>query len=717
MKIRTLGLLLLGLLSGLGAYGYAQAPTDCVLNVVGSPGGSYVATPSSCVNPAQKVTVSGTAITVNNNIRALVVNFGISITGSPAAMSIPIQGCLAGGACDSVAATYTSTSTGNQAVTFSNVYDYFKLVPTFSGGTAPTVTVTTTETLAQGSGGSLSYPGVPPSCFGSQLITDSTTGDLYSCNSGVPLLVGPGAAGSAAWNTVTSGTNAGQTLHVGNGSTLDATGTGAINATSAAKWATARSLAGNSVDGSANVAFSNKFVVQGTVDAGLSGAQFLGALSTGILKNTTTTGVLSIAVAGDFPTLNQDTTGSAAKWATARSLAGNSVDGSANVPFANAFIVQGTSDAGLSGAQFLGALATGLLKNTTTTGVLSAATATDVTALFSCGSKGYLYGGSGGTGCDAGGGGGSPGGSSGDLQDNDGSGGFGAAHLNDNGTTITATESITPAVAAAKNLGTAPLPFGDLFLGNAANQSFDFTVSALTTNRHVAVQDAASTITTTAQEAQIPSSAPTGILRGASPFTGAELSGDATTSGSNAVSVVKVNGNTPGGTCTNQFTRSIDSSGRPTCATVALTDIAAQAADTVVINATGGSAAPTAVSMPICTSGADLYNTSTHTWSCVAAPVRIASGTATINPGAVTNNTCTSAIDGGTATGVLTTDRIEYTPNADPTGYTGWGVSATGALLNLYAYPTADHVNFKVCNSTSGPITPSSMVVNWAVLR
>lgn len=76
-----------------------------------------------------------------------------------------------------------------------------------------------------------------------------------------------------------------------------------------------------------------------------------------------------------FPTLNQNTTGSAAKWTTARNLAGNSVDGSANVPFANNFIVQGTTDAGLSGAQFLGALGTGLVKNTTTTGVLSIATA------------------------------------------------------------------------------------------------------------------------------------------------------------------------------------------------------------------------------------------------------------------------------------------------------------------------------------------------------
>ena len=51
---------------------------------------------------------------------------------------------------------------------------------------------------------------------------------------------------------------------------------------------------------------------------------------------------------------------------------------------------------------------------------------------------------------------------------------------------------------------------------------------------------------------------------------------------------------------------------------LALSALAAQAADTVVMNATGGSAAPTAYAMPTCTSGADLYNTSTHAWTCVS---------------------------------------------------------------------------------------------------
>lgn len=50
---------------------------------------------------------------------------------------------------------------------------------------------------------------------------------------------------------------------------------------------------------------------------------------------------------------------------------------------------------------------------------------------------------------------------------------------------------------------------------------------------------------------------------------------------------------------------------------VPLASLATQAADTVDMNATGGVASPTAVPMPTCTSGADLYNTTTHSWSCV----------------------------------------------------------------------------------------------------
>lgn len=47
----------------------------------------------------------------------------------------------------------------------------------------------------------------------------------------------------------------------------------------------------------------------------------LSGLATGILKNTTGTGVPSIAIAADFPTLNQNTTGSAATLTTGRTIA------------------------------------------------------------------------------------------------------------------------------------------------------------------------------------------------------------------------------------------------------------------------------------------------------------------------------------------------------------------------------------------------------------
>lgn len=54
-------------------------------------------------------------------------------------------------------------------------------------------------------------------------------------------------------------------------------------------------------------------------------------LATGILKSTTGTGALSIALAADFPILNQNTTGSAATLTTPRNIHGGSFNGSADV--------------------------------------------------------------------------------------------------------------------------------------------------------------------------------------------------------------------------------------------------------------------------------------------------------------------------------------------------------------------------------------------------
>lgn len=243
-------------------------------------------------------------------------------------------------------------------------------------------------------------------------ITLTTTGTgaatLVGATLNIPTPTGTG--------TVTSVTSAD-----GNATVATTTTTPVITIVSAPKWANARTLAGNSVDGSANVAFVNKFIVQGTTDTGLSGAQFLGALATGIVKNTTTTGVLSIATAGtdyEVPltfstgltrTTNTITVNTSQNIATLSNLTTNgfvkttggtgalSIDTSTyltanqtitltgwaagsgttaiSTTTASKVILQGTTDATTTNAQFLGALATGLVKNTTTTGVLSIATA------------------------------------------------------------------------------------------------------------------------------------------------------------------------------------------------------------------------------------------------------------------------------------------------------------------------------------------------------
>jgi hypothetical protein len=108
---------------------------------------------------------------------------------------------------------------------------------------------------------------------------------------------------------------------------------------------------------------------QGATVVGKINGTSLSALTTGLLKNTTGTGVPTIAVAGTdyltptgsaagltgFPTLNQNTTGSAASFTGA--LAGD-VTGT-----------QGATVVGKINGTSLSALSTGLLKNTTGTGV------------------------------------------------------------------------------------------------------------------------------------------------------------------------------------------------------------------------------------------------------------------------------------------------------------------------------------------------------------
>jgi hypothetical protein len=144
---------------------------------------------------------------------------------------------------------------------------------------------------------------------GTGVTTSTGTGSVVLSNS--PTLVTPtlGVASATSINGLTptsaatgftiAGGAISKTLIVSDNATVSGTNTGdQINVTGSAASFTG-SLAGD-VTGTQGANVVEK--INGTSMAGLS---------TGILKNTTTTGAPSIAVAADFPTLNQNTTGTA----------------------------------------------------------------------------------------------------------------------------------------------------------------------------------------------------------------------------------------------------------------------------------------------------------------------------------------------------------------------------------------------------------------------
>lgn len=93
----------------------------------------------------------------------------------------------------------------------------------------------------------------------------------------------------------------------------------------------------------------------------------------------------------------------------------------------------------------------------------------------------------------------------------------------------------------------------------------------------------------------------------------------------------------------------------------------------------------------------------------------IVSGTSAMGTGAISSATCATVVT-TSATGTATTDVIWWGFNGDPTGVTGY-VPATAGMLTIIAYPSADNVNFKVCNNTTSSITPGAITLNWRIVR
>lgn len=93
----------------------------------------------------------------------------------------------------------------------------------------------------------------------------------------------------------------------------------------------------------------------------------------------------------------------------------------------------------------------------------------------------------------------------------------------------------------------------------------------------------------------------------------------------------------------------------------------------------------------------------------------IASGTSALGTGAISSATCATVVT-TTATNTATTDVIWWGFNGDPTGVVGYE-PATAGMLTIIAYPSANNVNFKVCNNTSSSVTPGAITLNWRVIR
>ena len=152
------------------------------------------------------------------------------------------------------------------------------------------------------------------------------SGDLKNCT--FPVLNQNTTGTSSKANTVTTNANlTGIVTSIGNATSIAA---GAIGNSLLANAAVANLSGTNSGDNAANTLYSSLVSnVNHTGDA--TGATaltvvkingtLLSGLATGILKNTTATGIPSIAKAADFPILNQNTTGTAAGLSTTLAIA------------------------------------------------------------------------------------------------------------------------------------------------------------------------------------------------------------------------------------------------------------------------------------------------------------------------------------------------------------------------------------------------------------
>ena len=85
--------------------------------------------------------------------------------------------------------------------------------------------------------------------------------------------------------------------------------------------------------------------------------------------------------------------------------------------------------------------------------------------------------------------------------------------------------------------------------------------------------------------------------------------------------------------------------------------------------------------------------------------------TITTGTSAVSTTCSSNSATAATLTGVTSTSHIGVTPQSDPSSVTGW---ASGSLF-IVAVPSSNTVTWRVCNASSGSITPGSSIT-WNVV-
>lgn len=140
-----------------------------------------------------------------------------------------------------------------------------------------------------------------------------------------------------------------------------------------------------------------------------------------------------------------------------------------------------------------------------------------------------------------------------------------------------------------------------------------------------------------------------------------------------------------------------------------------------------GGAAPTAVTSFTVDPGESvrLYSLDNANYQVVPGGVPVTGGTmtgslsytpysttVTVGTTAISANSCTTAST-VTMTGLTTAMALKLTPTSDVSTVVGWSPASTGQLY-FTAWPTANTLNYRVCNPTSSSITPGSSTT-WNV--